>query len=617
MCGIAGVYDPRHRLSPGERREAAALMTRLLAHRGPDSEGVFTDHEAGVALGFRRLAILDLSPAGAQPMRSRGGGHVLVFNGEVYNHGAIRAALPGPWRGRSDTEPLLEALAADGAAATLPRIDGMFALGLWDAGARTVTLARDRMGEKPLLWAQADGVLFFASELKALTALPWIVRAPDRAALSLYLRHGFLPSPHTAWTGINRLPAGHALTFGPDGAGPPLPYWDALAAPEPFRGTEGEAEEALDALLRAAAASRRESDVPLGVLLSGGIDSSAVTAALCASGPAPRSFAIAFPGTRHDEAPHAAAVARHLGTDHTEIPVTEAEAIAAVPDLPGIWDEPFADPSAIPTLLLARAVRPHVTVALGGDGGDELFAGYPRHLAAAAHAPHPAATIGRHLARRLPPPRGTRAMRLHRRLALAADPDPAAGHRAALSLWHDADGILPDTPPRGPLDDPSLRPGGLSPARLSMWLDARTYLPDDLLTKVDRAAMAASLEVRAPLLSNDLVAFAASLPGNHLTDGIRGKLVLRRALARHVPPALFERPKQGFEPPLAAWLRGGLRDWAAALLEPERLTRSGLIGNVPLVAAMWREHAGGRRNHAYRLWAVLMLMAWAEKEGLG
>lgn len=617
MCGIAGVYDPRHRLSPGERREAAARMADCLVHRGPDDGGLFVDHEAGVALGFRRLAILDLSPDGAQPMRSQDGRHVITFNGEIYNHAALRAGLSRPWRGHGDTEPLLEALAEHGPAAILPRLDGMFALALWDAEARSLTLARDRMGEKPLYWAMVDGVLAFASELKALAALPWLRRVPDRAALSLYLRHGFLPAPHTAWHGIHRLPAAHSLALGPDGLIAPTPYWDATIAPPPFTGTEGEAEEALDVLLREAAASRRESDVPLGVLLSGGIDSSAVTAALCASGPAPRSFAIAFPGTRYDEAPHAAAIARHLGTDHTEIPVTEAEAIAAIPDLPGIWDEPFADPSAIPTLLLARAVRPHVTVALGGDGGDELFAGYPRHWQEQAHEPHPALAMLDGLARRLPPPGSTAAMRLRRKLALGADADPAARHLAALSLWHPSDGIFPAAPPPSALDDPAARPPGLSPRRLSMWLDARTYLPEDLLTKVDRAAMAASLEVRAPFLSNDLVAFAASLPEPFLTDGARGKLVLRRVLARHVPPALFERPKQGFEPPLADWLRAGLRDWASALLEPGRLARSGLVGNAPLVTAMWREHLGGRRNHAYRLWAVLMLMAWAEREGLG
>ncbi|WP_426954671.1 asparagine synthase (glutamine-hydrolyzing) [Muricoccus radiodurans] len=612
MCGIAGIHDPSHCLSPEERRAAVARMSACLAHRGPDDDGIFADDTAGIALGFRRLAIMDLSAAGAQPMRSHDGRCVIAYNGEIYNHAALREALPRNWRGHSDTEPLLEHLSQHGPAGTLPRLDGMFALAFWDGDARTLTLARDRMGEKPLYWTAAGGVLAFASELKALASLPWLERRPDRAALSLFLRHGFITAPHTAWDGIFRLPAAHSLTAGPHGIGAPVAYWDSAVQPAPFAGTAEEAEERLDALLREAASSRRESDVPLGVLLSGGLDSSAVTAALCASGPAPRSFAIAFPGTRYDEAPHAAAIARHLGTDHLEIPVTEAEAVAAMPELPGIWDEPFADPSAIPTLLLCRAVRPHVTVALGGDGGDELFAGYPRHWRAAAHRPQRLAALGRHL----PAPRGARTARIARRLALAADPDPATDHRAALSLWHASDRVFPETPPRTLLDDPAARPPGLSPRRLSLWLDARTYLPEDLLTKVDRAAMSASLEVRAPMLSNDLVAFAASLPEAMLTDGTRGKLILRRVLARHVPPALFERPKQGFEPPLAAWLRGGLRDWAAALLDPARLARGGLIANVPLVTAMWREHTAGRRNHAYRLWAVLMLAAWAERERL-
>jgi asparagine synthase (glutamine-hydrolysing) len=624
MCGIAGIYDPSGRLSPAVRREACAAMTARLVHRGPDDDGLWADDAAGIALGFRRLAILDLTAAGAQPMRSAGGQITAVFNGEIYNHAALREGLQVSWRGHSDTEALVEAIAAHGLAATLPRLDAMFALAVWDAEARRLHLARDRLGEKPLYWTLNGGVLAFASELKAFAALPWLRREPDLAALSLYLRLGYVPAPHSAYLGIRKLPPAHVLGFGPDlAADEPTPFWDARRAAEtatPFAGSAAEAEERLDCLLRAAAASRREADVPVGVLLSGGIDSSTVAAALTASGGPPRSFSIAFPGTRYDEAPHAAKVAAHLGTTHVEIPVTEAEAAAAVPEIAGIWDEPFADPSAIPTLLLCRHVREHVTVALGGDGGDELFAGYARHAAAMRRtAPrrhglrHVAPVLGRLL-----PQSSYRARRLARRLdALAMPPDAAGHHRGLVSQWHPTDGLEPATPPLTLFEQPAHRPHGLSPLRAALWLDAATYLPDDLLVKVDRASMSASLEARSPFLANDVVAFAWSLPEEMLLgpDG-RGKLLLRRVLHRHVPAAIVDRPKQGFEPPLAAWLRSPpTRDWAAALLEPARLARSGLLGNASLITACWRDHLAGRRNHAYRLWTVLMLMAWAEREG--
>ena len=388
MCGITGFLNP----SGWDAARLSAVVTGMrdrMVHRGPDDAGLWTDPEAGVALGFRRLAIIDLSPEGAQPMRSRDGRYVMVFNGEIYNHHHLRDLLEqgavASWRGHSDTEVLVEAIAAWGFAETLQHLNGMFAIAVWDRQDRRLLLARDRLGEKPLYYGRVGHAFAFASELKALKAHPEWTGATDQGGLALFLRHGYIPVPWTAYDGVFKLPPGCWLSVSAQGVpDAPTPYWDAVAraealAQDPFTGSEREAEDRLDALIRDAVSMRSFADVPVGAFLSGGIDSTAVTAAMVATSTAPvMTFSIAFPGTRFDEAPQAAAVARHLGTDHHELPVSGADCLAVLADLPGLYDEPFADTSQIPTLVLSRLTRSHVTVGLSGDGGDELFAGYDR-----------------------------------------------------------------------------------------------------------------------------------------------------------------------------------------------------------------------------------------------
>jgi asparagine synthase (glutamine-hydrolysing) len=605
-------------------------MAQRLVHRGPDDEGTFVDLEAGIGLGFRRLSILELTAAGRQPMASADGRFVIVFNGEIYNHASLREGLGVSWRGRSDTEALVESVAARGIQETLTRADGMFALAVWDRALRQLTLARDRFGEKPLYIARANGAVLFASEPKVFTVVPAFDRTPDPDGIAAFLRWGYIPAPHTAWRAVHKLGPGELLAIPADRAADPparAQWWNAVADAEaaraaPFRGSAEDAVAEMRVRLRAAVASRSESDVPLGAFLSGGIDSSAVVAAMVANGVSTRTFTIAFPGSTFDEAPHATAIARQLGTRHHVLPVSEAEALATVPRLVEIYDEPFADASAIPTVILARLTRQRVTVALSGDGGDELFAGYPRHHAAAAAWRRarslPARLRGLARAVAAAAPTGGYAWgRLIAQLTAGAPESPAAAAAGTVQRWPVSHRLAIGTAPS--LADDCAWPGA-SALRTAMLQDLRAYLPDNLMVKMDRAAMAASLEPRAPLLAIDFVRFSWSLPDALLTDaggGWRGpKALLRRVLAADLPPKLFERPKQGFEPPLRDWLRGGLRDWAEALLARPRLVRTGLIARPELVRAVWAQHVGGRRQHTHRLWTVLMLMAWAEREGL-
>lgn len=627
MCGFAGLLDPQRR--QGEALALAVAMAERIRHRGPDDDGAWADPEAGLAFAFRRLAILDLTPAGHQPMSSADGRFVIVFNGEIYNHRELRRGLAIPWRGRSDTEALVESIAARGLDETLARADGMFAFALWDRRDRVLHLARDRFGEKPLYIARLAAALAFASEAKCFSALPALDRTPDEAALAGFLRFGYIPAPRSAWRSVRKLRAGEVLSVPLDRAGdPPEPrlYWDAVAEAEraaaaPFRGSADEAVAEVRARLRAAVASRLESDVPLGAFLSGGIDSSIVVAAMAAIGARPKSFTIAFPGTPYDEAPHAAAIARELGTDHHVLPVAEAEAIAVAPTLVETYDEPFADASALPTLLLARLTRSHVTVALSGDAGDELFAGYPRLHAAAAVwrrasiLPAQLRRLARGLARAAPPGSFTWG-RLLAQLSARMPLSPAEAAQGTVQRWPPEHRLATAAAPGlGLSPQPKL-----SPLRTAMLQDLRTYLPDDLMVKVDRAAMSVSLEPRAPLLAIEFVRFCWSLPEALLTDagdGFTGaKALLRRALSFDLPRTLFERPKQGFEPPVGLWLRSPLRGWAEALLAQPRLARSGLIARPGLIRRIWAEHLSGRRSHTHRLWTLLMLLAWAEREGI-
>jgi asparagine synthase (glutamine-hydrolysing) len=628
MCGIAGFFDPDRRVDPALYDDIAGAMADRLAHRGPDDRGTWSDADAGVALGFRRLSILDLSPAGAQPMISADGALVMIFNGEIYNHRDLRRALdPHPWRGHCDSEVLIEAFARWGFETTLKRVNGMFAVAVWDRRARRLFLARDRLGEKPLHYGWIGGGLVFASELKACAPHPAWTGALDHGAVSLFLGHGYVPAPWTIYAGMRKLAPGTVLEVSADARdGICRAYWSAperaaASAAAPFRGTVEDAADTLQALVDDAVAMRMEADVPLGAFLSGGIDSSTVVAAMeAARRDSVRSFCIGFPDDAHDESAYAENVARHLGADHTTLRVSEAECQEVLPLVASVYDEPFADVSQLPTLVLCRLARKHVTVCLSGDGGDELFCGYDRYGAAASAWrrlslwPRPVRELAGGAARMLAGSEWRAARRLRRLAERHAHAGPESLYRDYLTTWRPNDGLAPSFERGQSLFDAPLDPGLPSLEQNFMLRDAITYLPDDLLVKVDRASMACGLEVRAPLLDHRIAEFAWSLPpALAIVDG--GKRVLRTALYRRVPRVLVDRPKQGFEPPLARWLRGTLRDWADDLLSPARLMRHGIVSPA-IVAQRWSAHRGGRRNWARAVWPVLVLEAWlAERDG--
>lgn len=623
MCGIAGLFLRRPAAEAALLARAAA-MGAALAHRGPDGAGAWADAAAGLALAHRRLAVIDLSPAGAQPMLSACGRYAITYNGELYNYRALRAELAAcgrPVRGASDTAVLLEACAQWGVEAALPRLDAMFAFALWDRAERVLWLARDHAGIKPLAWAVlADGSVLFGSELGALAAAGEWTPELDAASLALYLRLGCIPAPHAVFRGVRKLPPGGLVRIPLAGAPEERRWFDvlALARDTPaLRLSPAEAAEAVDAELERAVRAQLVADVAVGALLSGGVDSSAVAAAMARAAPgAAHAFTIGFDDPAYDESADAARIAAALGLRHTVLRATAAGALALVDDLPRVYDEPFADSSQLPTLLLARLARPQVTVALSGDGGDELFAGYRRHRFAARIWPR----LGR-----LPHP-------LRRALAGAVGAVPPRWWDAALRL-------LPGAPRRPgetlqrfaralaarDLDEaharlvstdgtPAPLPEGEAPAEPLARMrarDAALYLPEDVLTKVDRAAMSVALEVRVPLLAPAMLRLAFALPPGLLVRADGGKAVLRDALARHLPRPLFEREKTGFSFPLGAWLRGPLRGWAEDLLASRRLRELGLV-DAARTARLWAAHRAGRADHAPRLWAVLMLAAWLE-----
>jgi len=659
MCGIAGLLTP----GSGDADRTSAIlqnMTRSLAHRGPDAEGYWT--EGAVALGHRRLSILDLSDAGAQPMRSESGRHVIVFNGEIYNHLDMRRDLVADgaapdWRGHSDTETLLAGITHWGLDETLQRAKGMFTLALWDRSEKRLSLARDRMGEKPLYWGWARQALVFGSELKALRAHPNCPTEVCRDALAQYLRFMYVPAPRSIHPGLYKLEPGTILTVdGAPPAGPPenpirpgghhgsigiRRYWDLNAEIEAGAQNqiedEGDAVATLGEVLGKAVRRQMISDVPLGAFLSGGVDSSAIVALMQTQSAQPvQTFTIGFDDTAYDESPHAAAVARHLGTEHKRLHVTDTDARRVIPLLPDLYDEPFADSSQIPMYLVCRAARQQVTVALSGDGGDELLGGYNRYIRGPglwkrlSKVPKPLRQVSGYAAQALPEKTwdmiggaynrlrpgsagilgfGTKVHRLGERLRVTDSLDDL--HRNMASTWIEPETVMAGnvSEPPSQLDDPLPTFGADDPAMRMMLQDMRSYLPDDILCKVDRAAMGVSLETRTPFLDPDVIALAARLPMAMKIRDCQGKWALRQVLYQHVPREMIERPKAGFAIPIGIWLRGPLRDWAEELLSHEHLAEDGFF-DPEIIRQTWAEHLSGRSDWTTRLWAILMFQAW-------
>lgn len=642
MCGITGFVLPRptdthpaHRLAQGG----------LLTHRGPDRFDTWASPDGRVGLQHYRLAIVDLSPAGAQPMHSADGRYTVVFNGEIYNHLELRNRLSAEglapsWRGHSDTETLLAAISAWGLRAALAACAGMFAVALYDRAEQSLSFARDRLGEKPLYYGYIAGALCFASEPKALRAVAPGTLPLHRGALAAYMRLGYIPGPQSVYDGILRLPPGTLLTVSQASLSQaqlphPEPYWDLGRIVQERAGhaatlSPQEAADGLDAVMRTAVKGQMVADVPLGALLSGGIDSSLIVGLMQAQATQPvRTFSIGFAGASTDEAPHARRVAAHLGTQHSELYVTAQDALDLVPRLPEVFCEPFADSSQVPTLLVSKLARQQVTVALTGDGGDELFAGYDRYQRVAqGHArigriPMPARKAAAALLRHMPltllngvmrlagNPGGLRnpADRLRKIAEVLASADASALHRGLITLWEPSQ-VMPTARENESIFSQELPPAPTLVEQM-MLADTLCYLPDDLLVKVDRAAMAYSLECRAPFLDHRVVQYAWGLSLNQKAPLAEGKGLLKQVLERYVPRPLFDRPKQGFGLPVDGWLQGPLRDWAETLLAPEALRRAGVL-NVDLIRRRWHEHLSGERNWQQHLWTVLMLQAWLE-----
>ncbi|HEY5810104.1 MAG TPA: asparagine synthase (glutamine-hydrolyzing) [Povalibacter sp.] len=642
MCGITGflsadAFTPRTNGSSAEDpARILDAMADTLAHRGPDDRGTWIDADAGIGLGHRRLSIIDLSADGHQPMVSASQRYVIVFNGEIYNYRALSAELAArghQFRGHSDTEVLLAAVEAWGLDEALRRANGMFAIALWDRSERVLHLARDRIGKKPLFYGWLGNSLVFASELKAFFAHPQFELQVDPDSLALFLRHGYVPAPWSILRRVFKLLPGSRLALRAQdvaaGAGAHDPhrsctrYWNAqeilgAAVANPLRASTDETLNELDSLLRDAVASRLFADVPLGAFLSGGIDSSLVVALMQAQSARPvRTFSIGFHDPRRNEAPEARAVAEHLGTDHTELYVTGESALELVPEMPRLFDEPFADSSQIPTFLVARLARQSVKVALSGDGGDELFAGYMRYQRALrvwqVHQSVPAPLRkGLAWALRTQTTRESRVSKLAKVAAELQADSPAGIHLNRMSRWRNPTSVVP-----GAKEHPTpftraewQLPGG-DVAHALMYLDLVTYLPEDILVKVDRATMAVGLEARAPLLDYRVVELAFRIPTDLKLRDNQQKWILRQLLRRYLPDTLIKRPKIGFGAPVGAWLEGPLRPWAQDLLDPARISREGYLLAGP-IAALWQEFLGGQRKWHTHLWNVLMFQAWLE-----
>ena len=643
MCGITGYWANN---GSAELGIAKAMACRIKT-RGPDDSGVWMDDVANLVLAHRRLSILDLSPAGHQPMKSSCERYILTFNGEIYNHHELRHELESQygeinWRGHSDTETLLAALSNWNFKQTLQKLNGMFAFAFWDRSEKTLLLARDRMGEKPLYYGSIGNTFLFGSELKALKAHPKWEGEIDRDALALFLRHSYVPTPRSIYRNIYKLPAAHyvSIRHGGEHISEPCCYWNLGEIAE-ANNMNSDAHllnknvliDELDTLLRGAVSSRMQADVPLGAFLSGGYDSTMVVAQMQAQSNNPvRTFSIGFNEKGYDEAQHAKAVAHHLGTEHTELYITSDQAMSVIPMLPEIWDEPFADPSQIPTYLVSELAKQYVTVSLSGDGGDELFCGYNRYVHGyniwnkLKHLPLPMREMLADIIACMPGAKLDRFMRLlpkQLQVSELSDRLPKLAevlkHKSGNSFYRDLvshcknpneiviGGFEPET--LFNYDEYLTNSSGIQ--ERMMYLDAMTYLPDDILTKVDRASMAVSLEARVPLLDHRLVEFSWRVPMSFKYRNGQGKWIFREVLRRYVPKRLMERPKMGFGVPIEHWLRGPLRDWAETLLEEKRLSEEGFFKPEP-IRKMWREHASGKRRWHYNLWDILMFQAWNE-----
>lgn len=649
MCGIAGI------LGGNQNSEFDLLrMTNSLIHRGPDDSGIWSDKDNQISLGHRRLSIVDLTSAGHQPMISSSGRFVMSFNGEIYNHLQLRdylrddhnqnaVSVERSWQGHSDTETLLACFDQWGIEPTIEKTVGMFAIGLWDRQLKTLTLIRDRVGEKPLYYGWQGGSFLFGSELKALRLHSSFQNEIDRNALCLFMRHNYVPTPYTIYKGLNKLNAGSILTVSLCHQEPQIKtYWSAIKVAEDgvsntFKGSPEDAVSELELLLKSSIRNQMISDVPIGAFLSGGIDSSTIVALMQAQSPRPvKTFSIGFNEKDYNEAVYAKEVAKHLKTDHTELYVTSEQAMAVIPQLPTLYCEPFSDSSQIPTYLVSKLAKEHVTVSLSGDAGDELFCGYNRYSAGARHwkkiskLPMGVRKVTSKMLTGVSVKNWNNLMRpiqnflprsmhksnwgdkLHKGAGMLSSKSTNELYLKMVSHWNNpSDTILGGKEPNTILNDSEANFKGLTSTDRMMLLDILTYLPDDILVKVDRAAMGVSLESRVPFLDHRVVEFAWRLPMEYKLRHGETKWALRQVLYRHVPKSLIERPKMGFSIPLDNWLRGPLREWAEELLSEKRLKLEGFFNPLP-IREKWLEHLSGKRNWQNHIWDVLMFQAWLE-----
>lgn len=628
MCGFVGFFASSGAvLDKGKALYHLKHMTAKIESRGPDDDGHWHDETHPLALGFRRLSIQDLSQAGHQPMASACKRYMLVFNGEIYNFQSLRQEIETTqnisWQGHCDTEVLLASITLWGIEATLQKINGMFALALWDRNEKRLFLARDRMGEKPLYFGQENGTFFFTSEVRALHPHPDFSATIDKSAAANYFRFGYVPDPLCIFQNFAKLPPGHLLSIDNTLIPKIQPFWDRdacfkISRAQPFTGSRNDATEELKTRLLKGIEQRMVADVPVGAFLSGGIDSSTIVGLMNQVAPGRvRSFAIGFDNPRFDESPHAEAVAQHLNTQHTTFKMSEQDCLGIIPGLQDVYDEPFSDPSQVPTTLLCRLARQHVTVTMAGDGGDELFGGYGRYWETAQHWRQTAnmSPLRKRMNKSILMSMSGNSSRIARNIKKKFNrlhhATPSAYYANHMSRWRVDEGLYdPDLLSHNIYSDPIINDPNVSLERALMHRDTVSYLPSNLLVKTDRASMSTSLEIRAPLLDHELIEFIWSLPDEYTVDDHK-KGILRDVLYQYVPQKIVDRPKQGFEPPLVDWLRGPLKDWADDLLSSDRIKDTPFY-NPQVVQKRWKEHRSSKRAWTYPLWTVLMFESWLE-----